>query len=91
VTAAPARSPSGLGRVLHVEEGVLVVVTGGRRCTATLGPRLLARLAGTPAAGPEPGDLVELRWWPDGPVTVTRVLHRPEPSDGADVVSLRPR
>jgi ribosome biogenesis GTPase len=64
------------GRVLRVDRGVCTVLTeqGPRR--ATLGGSLFSRIAADPTETPCPGDWCVVRCWPDGPLTLERVLPR---------------
>ena len=65
------------GRVVAVAVGVVQVRSRGHSFRATVGSRLLGAMAGDPEAAPRVGDRVRLCFWPDGPVTVERVLARP--------------
>lgn len=74
-----------VGRVVDTpRRGVVEVETPDGPRTATLGAALLVRLARSPRSAPRVGDLVELTCWPDGPVTVDRVV---APSRRAGVVT----
>ncbi|WP_030484129.1 hypothetical protein [Nocardioides aequoreus] len=76
---AAARARHGAGCVLGAGDGLVEVLTDRGRLSATLGGAALARLAADPASAPQPGDWVDLCWWPDGPVTVDRVRRRETP------------
>lgn len=65
-----------LGRVAAVDGGVVSVLTGAGPVRATTGGALLARMAVDHRDGPAVGDWCVLRSWPDGRVTVERVLPR---------------
>ena len=64
------------GRVARVDRGVCEVLTQAGPARASLGGDLLSRAAADPAAAPVTGDWVALRDWPDGPLTIVRVLSR---------------
>ncbi len=85
---AAARARHGAGCVVATGDGLVEVLTDRGRLTASLGGAALARLAADPGAAPQPGDWVDLCWWPDGPVTVDRVRRRESPRL-ARVVPLR--
>jgi ribosome biogenesis GTPase len=78
-SSAEGRPVERPGRVVLVEEGVATVVTRGRTLRASYGGALLGRIAQDVGATPRPGDRVRLCFWPDGPVTVERVVARPVP------------
>ena len=89
MTAAPlARSESVVGCVLVQEIGVLVVLTDDGPLRATYGAGMLGAIARDRACAPEPGEWVELRRWPDGPVTVERAVYCPRA--GAPLATVLP-
>ena len=75
----PAVPGERTGRVVRVECGLVLVSTRSGVVRATVGADLLGRMASDPLAAPRVGDRVRLRTWPDGPVTVERVVARPLP------------
>ena len=92
MTAAPwaAHEPE-TGCVLERECGVLVVLTDDGQVRASYGARMLGAIARDATCAPHVGEWVILRRWPDGPVTVERVVHRAPTRQGlADVISMRP-
>lgn len=76
-----------VGCVLHVRTGVFDVLTDGGQLRASLDGAMLGLIAHDRTLMPAPGDWVELREWPDGRVTVARLLR----SRLAPVIALRPR
>jgi ribosome biogenesis GTPase len=73
------------GRVLRVDRGVCTLLTEDGPRRATLGGGLLSRIAADHAEAPCPGDWGVVRRWPDGPLTLERVLprHSAVPREGA--------
>ena len=78
-----------VGCVLTREVGVLVVLTDDGCVRASYGAQMLGQLARDRSRVPEPGEWVILRRWYDGPVTVERILSRPQSESLASVVPLR--
>ncbi|WP_229400091.1 ribosome small subunit-dependent GTPase A [Micromonospora okii] len=76
--AADSRARAGCrpGRVARVDRGVCTVLGADGPVRATLGAAVLAAAARDLTRLPCAGDWVLLRTWPDGPVTVERVLPR---------------
>ncbi|WBB80113.1 ribosome small subunit-dependent GTPase A [Micromonospora sp. WMMD882] len=74
--AAELRRGQRPGRVARVDRGVCTVLCADGPVRASLGGSVLAAAARDRAALPCAGDWVLLGSWPDGPVTVERVLPR---------------
>lgn len=74
-TWAAARDTT-LGRVIRVDQGVVVVLSerGPLRCT--YGGRLLGKVAANPLRAPCAGDWCVVQVWPDQRLTVAEVLPR---------------
>src|SRR5690348_16979538 len=74
-TWAAARDAT-LGRVIRVDQGVVVVLSerGPLRCT--YGGRLLGKVAANPQHAPCAGDWCVVQEWPDHRLTVAEVLPR---------------
>lgn len=68
-------------RVQRVDRGLVTLLVDGAPLRASLGADMLDRIAHDPVTAPCVGDWCDLRRWPDGPVTVERVLPR-----GASIV-----
>lgn len=64
------------GRVTRVDRGACEVLTPDGPVRATWGGPVLAGIAADPLATPCTGDWCLARWWPDGPITVERLLER---------------
>ena len=64
------------GRVLEVVPGAAVVRLALGPVRASFGGALLCRIAQDPEEAPRVGDRVLVRRWPDGPMTVERVVAR---------------
>jgi hypothetical protein len=67
------------GRVVDVDEGILVVSFRSGTARVTWGGALLARVAADQSSAPRPGDRVLVRGWADGNLTAERVVARPVP------------
>ncbi|MDP9822753.1 hypothetical protein [Nocardioides massiliensis] len=65
-----------VGRVVRISEGVAEVRTRDGLVRATYGAAYLARIARDPAARVRPGQLVLLRTWPGGLLTMEPVERR---------------
>lgn len=64
----------GRGRLAACDEAGGTVVTRAGMVRGTWGAAVLAAVAAAPTAGPRAGQLVEWLRWPDGRVTVERLL-----------------
>lgn len=62
--------------MLRVDRGLVTVLTDDGLLRVSLGSDLLDRIAHDPTAAPCAGDWGELCRWPDGPVTLHRLLPR---------------
>lgn len=65
-----------VGRVLHVERGLVSVLVSGLHERASYGGELLGRIARCRADTPCVGDWVDLRRWPGNRLTLERVHPR---------------
>lgn len=63
-----------VGRVSRIDRGVCTVLCADGPVRASLGGSVLVAAARDRSALPRAGDWVRLVTWPDGPVTVERVL-----------------
>lgn len=78
------------GLVTRIETGVCVVEVAAGQLRASWSGRMLAAVARDRAEQPQIGDRVEVMLWPDGRVTLERVL-RATGSGPTHVVPLRRR
>lgn len=82
-----------MGLVLDTDSGVSRVLTDQGEMRASLGGRMLGRIARDRSLLPEPGDWVRLRLWSDGRLTIEDTLQlAPKATEQlAQVISLDSR